>query len=76
MPSVGVFLAAFLSKRGLDEHGEDFAVWADGQAFEALVIVASGLGVFRCDLAVRIVAWLGGGGEAARWWSVWLKEKH
>ena len=55
LSTVGVLRAAFLIQGGLHERVEGVAVGADGQAFEALIVVTSALGIFRVGHGVGII---------------------
>jgi len=62
----GVAFAAFLDEGGLEEDVESLAIGGGGEAFEALVVVAAGGGVFGNGFAIGVVARWGGGVEAVK----------
>lgn len=64
LAAVGLLGAAFLVEGGSQEGVEGGAVVGDGEAFEALVVVAAGFGVGGDDFAGGVVAGRGVGGEA------------
>lgn len=64
LAAVGLLGAAFLVEGGLQEGVEGGAVVGDSEAFEALVVVAAGLGVGGEHFAGGVVAGRGVGGEA------------